>query len=117
VTARIFAKLLLGSFCLLAVAMAAVDYFATRVMESSYVQNLTGQLATNARLIALALPAGLDDQAAARMRAMAHDAGARLTVIGRDGRVVIDSDAEPAKMENHAGRAEFIEALAGRLGS
>ena len=116
-TARIFAKLLLGSFCLLAVAMAAVDYFATRVMESSYVQNLTGQLATNARLIALALPAGLDDQAAARMRAMAHDAGARLTVIGRDGRVVIDSDAEPAKMENHAGRAEFMEALAGRQGS
>jgi two-component system phosphate regulon sensor histidine kinase PhoR len=117
VTARIFAKLLLGSFCLLAVAMAAVDYFATRVMESSYVQNLTGQLATNARLIALALPAGLDDQAAARMRAMARDAGARLTVIGRDGRVVIDSDAEPAKMENHAGRAEFMEALVGRQGS
>jgi len=97
--------------------MAAVDYFATRVIESSYVQNLTGQLAKNGRLIALAMPVEVDGPAAARMRAMAHDAGGRLTVIGRDGRVIIDSDAEPSKMENHAGRAEFIEALAGRQGS
>ena len=116
-TARIFAKLLLGSFCLLAVAMLAVDYFATRVMESSYIQNLTGQLATNARLINLSQPDRMDAQVAARMRAMAHDAGARLTMIGRDGRVIIDSDVEPSRMENHAGRAEFIEALGGRQGS
>ena len=44
-TARIFFKLLLVALCLLAVAMGAVDYFATRVVESSYRQNLTADLA------------------------------------------------------------------------
>ena len=34
-TARIFSKLLLVALCLLAVAMAAVDYFAMGVVRSS----------------------------------------------------------------------------------
>lgn len=116
-TARIFLKLLLGAFCLLAVAMATVDYFATRVVESSYIQNLTRDLADKGRLIALALPASPNEQNRGLIRAMAHDANARLTVIGGDGRVIIDTEAQPAKMENHAGRAEFIDALSGRRGS
>ena len=111
-TARIFSKLLLVALCLLAVAMAAVDYFATRVVESSYIQNLTRDLAEKGQLIASTMPTTPD-----RVSAVARAAGGRLTVIGRDGQVVIDSEAEPAKMENHAGRAEFIEALAGRRGS
>jgi two-component system phosphate regulon sensor histidine kinase PhoR len=111
-TARIFAKLLLIAVCLLTVAMGAVDYFATRVVESSYRQNLTRDLAEKGRIIALALPG-----TPGALSEVAHAAGGRLTVIGRDGHVVIDSEAEPAKMENHASRAEFIEALAGRIGS
>jgi len=116
-TARIFFKLLLGAFCLLAVAMGTVDYFATRVVESSYIQNLTRDIAARCRLMAMALPANAESGGAARIREMARDTGVRLTVIGRDGKVIIDSDAEPAKMENHAGRAEFIDALAGKQGS
>src|SRR6266536_4005061 len=112
-TARIFAKLLIGAFCLLAVAMAAVDFFATRVVESRYIQNLTADLAEKGRMIDFAFP----DRAAGKMLAMAHDVGARLTVIRPDGRVILDSDAEPAKMENHATRPEFMAALAGRMGS
>ena len=111
-TARIFSKLLLVALCLLAVAMAAVDYFATQVVESSYRQNLTRDLAEKGQIIALALP-----RAPERLTDVARAAGGRLTVIGRDGQVFIDSEAEPARMENHASRAEFIEALAGRIGS
>jgi two-component system phosphate regulon sensor histidine kinase PhoR len=92
--------------------MGAVDYFATRVVESSYRQNLTRDLAEKGRIIALSLP-----RTPGALSEVAHAAGGRLTVIGRDGHVVIDSEAEPAKMENHASRAEFIEALAGRIGS
>src|SRR5258705_8441840 len=111
-TARIFAKLLIAAFCLLAVAMTAVDFFATRVVELSYIQNLTTDLAEKGRMIDFAAP----DRAPAKMLTMAHDVGARLTVIRPDGRVLIDSDAEPAKMENHAtpSRPEFMAALAGR---
>src|SRR5262249_809089 len=94
--------------------MAAVDYFATRVVESSYVQNLTRDLAEKGGLIALTLPDRTGD---GRIREMARDAGGRLTVISRNGRVIIDTEAEPSRMENHAHRAEFVEALAGRRGS
>jgi len=33
-----------------------------------------------------------------------------------DGLVVGDSDQEPARMENHADRPEFIEAMKGQTG-
>jgi len=117
VTARIFAKLLAGAVVLLVVAMAVVGFFANRVMESSYVQNLTVHLAENARLIALAGAVDAADSPEARMLKMAHDTGSRLTVIKRDGQVVIDSDAQPSRMENHAHRPEFVAALAGKIGS
>ncbi|HTM48350.1 MAG TPA: histidine kinase dimerization/phospho-acceptor domain-containing protein, partial [Bryobacteraceae bacterium] len=111
-TARIFFKLLLVALCLLAVSMATVDYFATRVVESSYIQNLTNDLADKGRLFALNLPAGGE-----KLHAMARAVEGRLTIIGKDGQVFFDSEAEPAKMENHAHRIEFARALAGGRGS
>ena len=43
-------------------------------------------------------------------------AGARATVIDPTGKVLADSEADPAEMENHASRKEFIAALAGNVG-
>ncbi len=40
--------------------------------------------------------------------------GTRLTVIATGGEVLADSNEEPGRMENHAGRPEIIAALAGR---
>ncbi|MDP2002641.1 MAG: HAMP domain-containing sensor histidine kinase [Desulfurivibrionaceae bacterium] len=40
--------------------------------------------------------------------------GTRLTVTDTDGEVLADSDEDPGRMENHAGRPEIIAALAGR---
>ncbi|MBI2302843.1 MAG: HAMP domain-containing protein [Armatimonadetes bacterium] len=45
-------------------------------------------------------------------RSLGGRTATRVTVIRPDGVVVGDSDADPARMENHAGRPEFIEALA-----
>ena len=41
----------------------------------------------------------------------------RVTIIGRDGVVLADSEADPKTMENHAGRPEVVAALAGKTGS
>jgi two-component system phosphate regulon sensor histidine kinase PhoR len=41
-------------------------------------------------------------------------ADARFTVIDREGRVLADSEADPATLDNHAGRPEVAQALAGR---
>jgi len=43
-------------------------------------------------------------------------AGARATVIDASGKVLADSESDPAQMENHAKRAEFAAALAGQTG-
>src|SRR5450631_3103207 len=43
-------------------------------------------------------------------------AGARATVIDPTGKVLADSEADPATMENHARRREFAAALAGNIG-
>ncbi len=44
-------------------------------------------------------------------------AGARATIIDLQGKVLADSEAEPASMENHAQRAEFVAALKGDIGT
>lgn len=47
----------------------------------------------------------------------AQAAGARVTIVDSGGKVLADSEANPAGMENHAPRPEFASALAGRVGS
>jgi two-component system phosphate regulon sensor histidine kinase PhoR len=45
-----------------------------------------------------------------------QSAGARVTIIDPTGKVLADSEANPARMENHATRPEFVAALAGKIG-
>ncbi len=59
-------------------------------------------------------PARLDQSHAA---ALANAAAARITLIARDGHVLVDSEADPRTMENHAGRPEVMAALRGSIGS
>lgn len=116
-TGRIFLKLILGLLCLLLPALVSVDYFATRGATDIYIQNLVEQRADNARVLALSLPdpAALDG---ASLREMARAARGRLTVVRSDGRVLADSEADPAQMENHRTnpRPELLRAFAGYVG-
>ena len=50
------------------------------------------------------------------VQTMGHATGLRFTVVARDGRVLADSTADPARMENHANRPEIAAALQGRPG-
>ena len=100
----------------MAMALVMVDYFATRVARETYIETLTGQLADKCRILAAAVaePETLDADGA---RKMAGAAGVRLTVVRRDGKVLVDSEAEAATMENHRTRPELVEAFQGRVGS
>jgi len=49
-------------------------------------------------------------------RSLSRACGARVTIILADGRVVGDSETASARMENHADRPEFKEALQGQVG-
>jgi two-component system phosphate regulon sensor histidine kinase PhoR len=50
------------------------------------------------------------------VRRLAEDAGARITLIADDGRVLADSEEDPAQMENHHDRPEVVQARAQGLG-
>jgi len=112
-TGKIFLKLIAGIFCLLLVALLAVDYFASQVADASYVQNLVRQLADKARMAALSDPTRLTPEQA---RTFAQAAGSRLTVVRSDGTVLADSEADAGRMENHGNRPELIQAFRGEVG-
>src|SRR5262249_45631103 len=115
VTGRIFLKLIAGVLGILVIAAASVDYFATQVTSATYIQNLTLQLTDKCRMLALALP---DPERAdpAQVRLLEEAAGGRVTVVRSDGRVLIDSEADPAQMENHGARPEIARAFRGHVG-
>ncbi|MFN0105530.1 MAG: ATP-binding protein [Bryobacteraceae bacterium] len=116
-TGKIFFKLIGAVLCLLIVALAAVDFLATRVVENTYQETLERELSDKGAMLAMALDRGLDLRNAAIVRAFSGRTRARLTLIARDGRVMSESDAAADHMENHRGRPEIEAALAGRAGS
>jgi len=59
------------------------------------------------------------EEAQQRVRLLARELGARVTLIAADGRVVADSEVSPAelpRLENHARRPEVLEARARQVG-
>jgi len=116
-TARIFFKLIGALLSLLIVAMAAVDFLSADVAERNYVHSLTQELANYGKILALRPPGSGDGFTKEDAVAIGHAVNARVTVIGRDGHVIVDSDASARAMENHRQRPEVAEALAGRVGS
>jgi two-component system phosphate regulon sensor histidine kinase PhoR len=116
-TGRIFFKLILAVLFVLAVAMIAVDYFASRVAERNYVATLTRELGDKCRMLAVAHGPNLAEWTPAKVAAIASASGARVTIIRRDGTVLFDSEADASHMENHANRPEVMAALRGEEGA
>ncbi len=116
-TGRIFLKLIFTVLSILIVALVAVDYLASRVTEKTYIDTLTSDMASTGRVLGVMFKGDPHSLPAAEFQKVARELGGRLTLIAPDGRVIRDSEADPAKMENHASRPEVSEALRGRLGS
>jgi two-component system phosphate regulon sensor histidine kinase PhoR len=113
-TARIFFKLIVGVFCVLVVALSAVDALASRVAETNYRETLTRELIDKGKILSLLFQPG---KQSGQVKEIARLAAARVTVVAPDGRVLADSEADPAQMENHKSRPEIMPALAGLTGS
>ncbi len=101
---------------LVCLALLAVGIVLDRRERASYIDGVAERLEAQARLLAPELQ-GLPPPAVAEWaRAAGRRTGARVTVVAADGRVLGDSDHDPSTMENHAGRPEIRETLAGRAG-
>jgi two-component system phosphate regulon sensor histidine kinase PhoR len=111
-------RLLLTTVPLVLVATSLLAAYLIHVARDLYLGGTERQLLGQARLVAgLALvnwenPGALDTLA----KDLSGEAGNRITIIRGDGVVLGDSEAEPATMENHAGRPEVRAVLADRSG-
>jgi two-component system phosphate regulon sensor histidine kinase PhoR len=113
--------ILLGVVAALGILVMGV--YVTRALETQTVARLQETLAIQAGLLREALAPLLDAAPGdpglqGRAQRYARILGARVTLIGVDGRVLAESDRESVReMENHAGRPEVRQALAGAVGS
>jgi two-component system phosphate regulon sensor histidine kinase PhoR len=117
VTRRIFFKLV-GAFLLVIVAgTVTLDFAIRRAWKASLHREIERGLVEKTRLFA----GRVQSDPSHAMQEVAVEAGraaqARATIIDSAGRVLADSEADPASMENHATRPEFAAALKGGVGS
>ena len=108
-TSKIFLKLIAAGLLVLVIALVTVDFAALRVIEANYYETLERLMGEKARTVASV--AGQRT-----VHELAEATSARVTIVGRDGRVLGDS-ARSDVTENHGSRPEIQAALAGRQGS
>jgi two-component system phosphate regulon sensor histidine kinase PhoR len=87
-------------------ALLFVEFYITSAVRGSYTDNLRQNLSIQIDLISKSMPFDEPD-VDALCRQLKKDTGARVTVIGNDGKVIGDSDVESALMDNHLHRPEI----------
>lgn len=111
----LFWKLGLSYLALLLLAPTAVYLYTSRIWEENFLESTYRHLEALVRVGEGRPPEVTDREALADWTRWLSGSGARVTVIASDGTVLADSDEDPARMANHAGRPEIREALlAGR---
>ena len=104
----------------LLLSLAAVTWYGTSVMERFYLDRQAEDLKARIRLVENRVESQfrLKDTGALNRfcRKVGNSSQTRITVIERDGRVLADSIEDPMRMENHAARAEVVQALRGDIG-
>lgn len=113
---RIFFKLLAVFLIVIAATAVILDVMMAGAWETSLraeiERNLTQKTLLFAHRVEIDHTHSLTEIAAQEGQA----AGARATIIDASGKVLADSESNPATMENHATRAEFAAALSGKTG-
>jgi two-component system phosphate regulon sensor histidine kinase PhoR len=94
--------------------LIALGVVLDRVLERSFVDQLTDSLVSDARAVQEILPPTMPTQS--DVIRLGRAMGVRITVIRSDGVVLADSEHDPASMGNHLTRPEVEQALSGRTG-
>lgn len=102
------------------VTMVAVTWYSSRSWRLFFLEQTAADLETRARLVesriggeaALANGPGIDKLC----KELGKITNTRLTVILPSGKVLGDTEEDPARMDNHGDRPEIQEALARRVG-
>jgi two-component system, OmpR family, phosphate regulon sensor histidine kinase PhoR len=114
---RIFFKLLAAFLIVIAAAAVTLDLVVSGAWEASLRAEIERNLTQKTLLFAHRVENDHSHSLAEIVAQEGQAAGARATVIDASGKVLADSESDPTNMDNHATRAEFASALAGKTGS
>lgn len=116
---RIQWKIAAPFIVLIVVSMGALGGYVTSFARSSQLDNQRSHLEKEAKITAEAsLPAflGQGGDLHTLAKKLGEEIDVRITIIALDGKVLGDSEEDPAAMENHVIRPEVKDALASGLG-
>jgi two-component system phosphate regulon sensor histidine kinase PhoR len=102
------------------VSLSIVAWYASRSLRQFYTENTKRSLEARANLAGTHLSSLLEkddfESVDATCKELGRTTATRITVILPSGRVIGDSDEDPALMDNHRDRPEIREALSGQTG-
>jgi two-component system phosphate regulon sensor histidine kinase PhoR len=117
VRTRIFVKLFAASLVLIAACMLTMNVLIQRAWEAMLRSEIESSLREKTLLFAQQVAGAPGDSLQQITKQAGTAANERATVIDSSGKVLADSEADPATMENHATRPEFAQALQGQVGT
>ena len=100
----------------IAVTAVTLEWTVHRVWERTLHEQIERDLTQKVQMFAYSVENDRQHTLADITSQAGQAAGARATVIDPTGKVLADSEADPASMENHANLKEFAAALAGKTG-
>ena len=113
---RIFFKLMFVFLLVIGVTAITLQLTVHKVWERTLREQIERNLKQKTLMFAYRVETDRQNTLANITAQEGQAAGARATVIDPTGKVLADSEADPATMENHAQRKEFVAALAGQVG-
>jgi two-component system phosphate regulon sensor histidine kinase PhoR len=117
---RLLWQLYLPYLIITILALVLLSWYASYSFRWFYYDEVARDLKSRTQLagqqILPALSQKSFDEVDHLCKLLGQTAGIRLTMILPDGHVIGDSDQQPAKMENHADRPEFRQAINGQTG-
>jgi two-component system, OmpR family, phosphate regulon sensor histidine kinase PhoR len=114
---RIFFKLLAAMVLVIMAGTTVLDLSIRRAWDASLREDIQRNLQQKTAMFANRVNSDHEHNLQQIASEEGQAAGARATVIDRTGKVLADSEAEAASMENHAQRPEFVAALRGEIGT
>lgn len=114
---RIFLKLFAASLVLIATCMLTMNVLIRKAWEEMLRSEIENSLREKTLMFASRVGTAPRDSLQQITKQAASEANERATVIDSAGKVLADSEADPATMENHATRPEFAQALQGQMGT
>jgi len=102
-------------------SLGVASWYASSFLSDYFLERTIAGLKTQGRIVMGRIATHLSPLNAGEVDRLCKEIGnsaqIRITVILPNGRVVGDSDKNPADMDNHADRPEFLKAISGQAGS